>query len=142
MKNLKIFGVAASLLVLAMGCSGQMEGVIRRDAKRIQITYSDSKLSVAELTAVLPDGEQFHGRSERFDREKDMMERNSTANNDASGRFDALLGFQGNSMATLVGNRGNVIKCRFEITDVIMGFSSGGTGMCQISDGRVIDVFF
>ena len=142
MKNLRACGVAVLLLVVAMGCSGQMEGVIRRDAKRIQITYTDSRLSVAELIVFLPDGEQFHGRSEMFDREKDMMERNSTDNNDASGRFDALLGFHGNSMATLAGSRGNVIKCRFKIADVIMGFSSGGTGMCQISDGRVIDVFF
>jgi len=142
MKNLRTFGVAALLLVVTMGCSGQIEGVIRRDAKRIQITYTGSKLSMAELSVVLPDGEQFYGRSEKFDREKDMKERNSTDNNDASGRFDALLGFHGNSMATLAGNRGSLIKCRFKIADVIMGFSSGGAGICQISDGRVIDVFF
>ena len=142
MKNLRAFGVAVLLLVAAMGCSGQIEGVIRRDAKRIQITYTGSRLSVAELTVVLPDGEQFHGRAEKFDREKEMIERNLAAKDDGSGRFDALQGFHGNSMATLAGNRGNLIKCRFKIADIIMGFPSGGAGICQISDGRVIDVFF
>jgi hypothetical protein len=142
MKNLRAFGVAALLLVVAMGCSGQIEGVIRRDAKRIQITYTGSRLSVAELTVVLPDGEQFDGRAEKFDREKEMMDRNLATRDDGSGRFDALQSFHGNSMATLAGNRGNVIKCRFKMADVIMGFPSGGAGICQISDGRVIDVFF
>jgi len=142
MKNLKTYGVAALLLIVMMGCSGQLEGVIRRDAKRIQITYTDSRLSVAELTAVLPDGEQFHGRAEKFDRDKEMMEMNLAAKDDGSGSFDALQGFNGNSMATLAGNRGNLIKCRFKIADVIMGFPSGGAGICQHSDGRVIDVFF
>jgi len=142
MKNLRGLSVAALLLVVTMGCSGQMEGVIRRDAKRIQITYTDSRLSSAELTAVLPDGEQFHGKAEKFDRDKDLMERNTTNTDNISGHFDALQSFHGNSMATLPGNRGNVIKCRFKIADVIMGFSSGGAGICQISDGRVIDVFF
>jgi hypothetical protein len=142
MKNLKTYGVAALLLIVMMGCSGQLEGVIRRDAKRIQIIYTDSRLSVAELTAVLPDGEQFHGRAEKFDRDKEMMEMNLAAKDDGSGLFDALQGFNGNSMATLAGNRGNLIKCRFKIADVIMGFPSGGAGICQHSDGRVIDVFF
>ena len=142
MKNLRTLGVAALLLVVILGCSGQIEGVIRRDAKRIQIIYSDSRLSTAELTVVLPDGEQFHGKSEKFDRDKDMMERNSTNTDNTSGYFDALLGFNGNAMATLTGNRGNVIKCRFKIADVIMGFPSGGAGICQHSDGRVMDVFF
>jgi len=142
MKNLKTYGVAALLLIVMMGCSGQLEWIIRRDAKRIQIIYTDSRLSVAELTAVLPDGEQFHGRAEKFDRDKEMMEMNLAAKDDGSGRFEALQGFHGNSMATLAGNRGNLIKCRFKIADVIMGFPSGGAGICQHSDGRVIDVFF
>ena len=142
MKNLRVLSVAALLLVVTLGCSGQIEGVIRRDAKRIPIIYSDSRLSVAELTVVLPDGEQFHGKSEKFDRDKDMMERNSTNTDNTSGYFDALLSFNGNTKATLTGNRGNFIKCRFKLTDVIIGFPSGGTGICQSTDGRVIDVFF
>ncbi|CAB1057560.1 hypothetical protein D1BOALGB6SA_2313 [Olavius sp. associated proteobacterium Delta 1] len=139
---MKLLIIAAMLLGVTLGCSGQMDGVIRRDAKRIEITYTDSRVSVAELIAVLPDGEHFRGRSERLDRTKEMMETDSTDTDDLSGHFEALQTFPGNTKATLSGNRGNVIKCRFKLTDVIIGFASGGTGLCQISDERVIDVFF
>jgi len=142
MKNLKVLVILSSLFTMTMGCSGQIAGVIRRDAKRIEITYTSSRLTAAELTAVLPDGEQFRGKAESLDRTQDALETASTASSLQSGRFEAVQGFPGNSKATLSGNRGQVIKCRFKITDVIMGFSSGGTGICQISDGRVIDVFF
>ena len=141
MKNLKVFVILSSLFTMTMGCSGQMDGVIRRDAKRIEITYTASRLTAAELTAVLPDGEQFRGKAESLDRTQDALETTSTGSHQ-SGSFEAVQSFPGNSKATLSGNRGHVIKCRFKITDVIIGFSSGGTGICQISDGRVIDVFF
>lgn len=135
-------GVTALLVAVTLGCSGQMDGVIRRDAKRIEITFTDSRVAAAELIAVLPDGEHFRGKSERFDRTQEMVETDSTATDNLSAHFEALQTFHGNAKATLSGNRGNVIKCRFKLTDVIIGFSSGGTGLCQISDGRVIDVFF
>jgi hypothetical protein len=142
MKKTGIFILAGMILTVTMGCSGQMDGVIRRDAVRIAITYTDSRVAVANLMAVLPDGEQFQGKSERLDRTKEMMETNSTDTDGAAGRFGALQTFHGNAMATLSGNRGNVIKCRFMLTDIILGFSGGGMGLCQVSDDRVIDVFF
>jgi hypothetical protein len=140
MKNL-IALVVLSLL-FTMGCAGQIDGIIRRDAKRIEIAYTDSRIAAAELMVVLPDGEQFHGKSQRFDRTKDMMEKGSVGIDDQYGNFGALQSFNGNAQATLSGSRGNVIKCRFKVADAIIGFSSGGAGLCQISDGRVIDVFF
>jgi len=142
MINLKAAIILPLLFTMTMGCSGQMDGIIRRDAKRIEISYTDSRLATAELLVVLPDGESFHGQSERFDRKKDMMDKGSVGIDDQYGNFEALQTFNGNAMATLSGSRGNVIKCRFKVADVIIGFSSGGAGICQISDGRVIDVFF
>lgn len=142
MNNLKALAILSLLFTVAMGCAGQMQGVVRRDANRISIAYSDSRLASAELITVLGDGEQFRGKSERLDRNQDMMKTASTLSQDNSGNFKAVQDFPGNSMATLSGNRGNIMKCRFKIADVIIGFSSGGTGICQVSDGRVIDVFF
>ena len=142
MKNMKASVLLSLIFTMVMGCSGQINGVIRRDAKRIEITYTDSRLTAAELAVVLPDGEQFRGTSEKLDRIQDAMETASTTGSFGSADFEAVKSFPGNSKATLSGNRGNVIKCRFKITDVIIGFSSGGTGICQVSDGRVIDVFF
>jgi len=142
MKKLGVFVLAMIILTATMGCSGQMDGVIQSDAGRIEIMYTDSRVAVAELITVLPDGERFHGKPERLDRTKDMMEAASTGTDDISVHFEALQTFPGNVKATLSGNRGNIIKCRFKLTDVILGFASGGFGICQISDGRVIDVFF
>ena len=142
MKNLKVLIILSMLVTMTVGCSGQIDGVIRRDAKRIEITYTASRLTAAELTAVLPNGEQFRGKAESLDRTQDALETASTASSLQSGSFEAVQSFPGNSKATLSGNRGNVIKCRFKITDAIIGFSSGGVGICQVSDGRIIDVFF
>ena len=142
MNNLRILILAAILSVVTMGCTGTMDGVVQSDAGRIEIMYTDSRVAVAELITVLPDGERFGGKPERLDRTKDMMEAASTGTDDISAHFEALQTFPGNVKATLSGNRGNIIKCRFKLTDVILGFSSGGFGICQISDGRVIDVFF
>jgi hypothetical protein len=142
MKKPGVFILAVIFLTVTLGCTGQMDGVIRRDAARIEITYTDSRFSAAELIAVLPSGEHFLGKSERLDRAKDMMETNPSKTDDIAVHFEALQAFPGNVKATLSGNRGKIIRCRFKLTDVILGFSGGGTGVCQVSDGRVIDVFF
>ena len=142
MKKPGVFIGAVMILTVAVGCTGQMDAIIRRDAKRIEITYTDSRVTVAELLAVLPNGEYFRGKTEWFDRTREMMEADSTNTDDVAIHFEAMQTFAGNVKATLSGNRGATIECRFKLTDVIIGFSGGGVGICQISDGRVIDVFF
>ena len=142
MRNLNAFVLAALLVTATMGCSGKLNGIVRRDAGRIEIVYSDSRISKAELSVVLPDGQRFKGRSEKFDRYKEAAQADDFQVDDVSIHFENLSTFDGNTMASLGGNRGDVIKCRFRVTDTIIGFSSGGVGLCQISDGRVIDVYF
>ena len=142
MKKPVVFIGAVMILTVAVGCTGQMDAIIRRDAKRIEITYTDSRVAVAELLAVLPNGERFRGKSEWFDKTQEMMEADSTDTDEVAIHFEAIQTFSGNVKATLSGNRGGTIECRFKLTDVIIGFSGGGIGLCQISDGRVMDVFF
>ena len=142
MKNLIRLVFPILLLGVMMGCTGKMDGVIRRDASRIDIMYSDSRVSAAELVAVLPDGEHFRGKSEKFDRTKEILETSKTGIDDGSEHFKAVQTFAGNAIATLSGSRGNLIECRFKLADIIIGYSGGGFGICQISDGRIIDVFF
>jgi hypothetical protein len=142
MSSLKGLVVAALILIMVMACSGKMDGVVRRDAKRIDIMYSDSRLKTAELATVLPNGERFNGKSEPYDRNQEVMSADSSTTDDAAVHFEDLQTFAGNVKATLTSDRGNVIECRFKLTDVVIGFSSGGVGICQVSDGRVIDVFF
>ena len=142
MKKKGIFGLTVIVLATTIGCTGTMDGVIRRDAERFQITYTDSRVAAAELIAIMPGGEQFRGKSERLDPQKEIMAARAAGGTDNSASFPALLTFPGNAKASLSGNMGSIMECRFKLTDVIIGFSSGGFGLCQMSDGRVIDVFF
>ncbi len=142
MKTANALMAAVILIMITQGCSGQMSGVVRRDAKRIDIMFTDSRLASAELVTVMPNGERFSGKSESYDKNKEMMSAESTVTDEVAIHFEDLQTFPANAKATLYSDRGNMIECRFKLTDVIIGFSSGGVGLCQVSDGRVIDVFF
>ena len=142
MKTAISFAVAVILVMIHLGCSGKMSGVVRRDARRIDIMYTDSRLTSAELVTVMPNGERFSGKSEAYDKNKEMMSAETKATDDVAIHFEDLQTFPANAKATLTSDRGNVIECRFKLTDTIIGFSSGGVGICQASDGRVIDLFF
>jgi hypothetical protein len=117
-----------------------MKGVVRRDAKRIEVTYTDSRLGKARLQTVLPGGERFEGKIVRTGWMGAQSD-SAVSGNDSTD-FEDVQMFEGNAEATLSGNKGNIMKCRFNLTDSIIGLSSGGFGLCQVTDGRVIDIFF
>lgn len=142
MKKTGIWVLAAMALTAMVGCSGTMDGVIRRDAERIRITYTDSRISKAELITILPNGERFQGRPEKFDAQEDITAAGASHSGAEPANFPAIQTFHGNVKALLSGSKGHQMACRFRLTDVILGFASGGFGLCQISDGRVVDVFF
>lgn len=119
-------------------CSGSFQGVVRKDAQRVSFDYSDSKAGSAAVQVTMPEGERFEGRIERG---TDRTRSNSSTTS-STDRFEVLETFDGNTDAVLSGNRGNIMKCRFQLGDIIVGFSGGGFGICQVSDGRVIDIFF
>jgi len=135
-----MFILVAILLTVQLGCAGSMKGVVRQDAKRIEMTYTDSRLEKASLQTVLPGGERFEGKIVRIGW---MGAQSDPAVSDnESTDFEDVQLFEGNAEATLTGNKGNLMKCRFKLADSIIGLSSGGFGLCQVSDGRVIDIFF
>ncbi len=140
MTTRQIFVLATILLIVQLGCSGSMKGVVRRDAKRIELTYTDSKLGEGSLQTILPDGERFEGQIVRIGSADDQSD--ADVSGSESTGFEEVKLFDGNSEATLSGNKGNIMKCRFNLTDSIIGISSGGFGICQVSDGRVIDIFY
>ena len=132
------FAFIAFFLAVLTACSGTLQGVVRQDARRVSLNYSDSRIGTADIKVALPDGERFAGRVKRGT-EQTARETGVSSNTD---RFEAIETFDGNADAVLSGNRGNIMKCRFNLTDIIIGFSSGGFGICQVTDGRVIDIFF
>ena len=139
MKQCMVLLVVA-LLAVQLGCAGSMKGVVRQDAKRIEMTYTDSRLESARLQTVLSGGERFEGKIARIGW---MGAQSDPAVSDnESTVFDDVQLFEGNAEATLTGNKGNLMKCRFKVADSVIGLSSGGFGLCEVSDGRVIDIFF
>ena len=62
MRRQRAFILIAILVTVQLGCAGSMKGVVRRDAKRIELTYTDSRIGVGVLRTVLPDGERFEGK--------------------------------------------------------------------------------
>ena len=136
--------VALIIISLAglIGCSGNIQGVVRQDAKRMEFAYQESKIGDGSLQTVLPDGERFEGE---FVEVSSYIEQTGLSSTDTSGeiaRYEAVDEYSGNWDAVLHGDRGHMMKCRFKLTDVFMGIAGGGYGICQISDGRVIDLFF
>jgi hypothetical protein len=104
------------------------------------MTYTDMRLGKGILKTVLPGGEHFEGKIVRIGSADAQSV--TTDIDSGSAAFDDVQVFEGNAEATLSGSRGNIMKCRFNLTDSIIGLSSGGFGLCQVSDGRVIDIFF
>ena len=133
-----MYAITAVTLVLMVACSGSLRGVMRKDASRVAFNYSNSQVGNAELRVILPEGERFEGRAERGIN----LTRPKAGTTTSMDRFEAVEEFQGNAEAVLSGDRGNIMQCRFLLTDVILGYKSGGFGICQLSDGRVIDIFF
>jgi len=135
-----MFILVAILLTVQLGCSGSMKGVVRRDAQRVELTYTDSRLGTGILQTVLPSGERFEGKILRIG-SPDVQSDTAVSGSESTAFNDVQL-FDGNAKATLSGNKGNIMKCRFKLADSLIGLSSGGFGICQVSDGRVIDIFF
>jgi len=138
MRQKWLYAITAVTLVLMVACSGSLRGVMRKDASRVAFNYSNSQVGNAELRVILPEGERFEGRAERGIN----LTRPKAGTTTSMDRFEAVEEFQGNAEAVLSGDRGNIMQCRFLLTDVILGYKSGGFGICQLSDGRVIDIFF
>ena len=135
-----MFMMLAILLTVQLGCAGSMKGVVRRDAKRIELTYTDSRPGKGSLQTVLPGGERFEGKIVRIG-SADVQSDTGVSGSEST-VFESVQTFGGNAKATLSGSKGNIMKCRFKLTDSIIGLSGGGFGICQVSDGRVIDIFF
>ena len=138
MTQKRLYAYIAVFIAVMTACSGTMQGVVREDAKRVPFNYSDSSAGTADIQVAMPDGERFEGRVERGTKNT-ALESGATSSSD---RFEAVETFDGNAEAVLYGDRGNIMKCRFHLTDIIIGINGGGFGICQMSDGRVIDIFF
>ena len=134
MRKPVLFFIFTTLVIASMACSGTMRGIDRYSGKRIYFTYQEEKFGSAELQVKMPDGELFIGRN---------IEESTAAKSNAplGHEFPTVDQFQGNTEAFLFGDRGKTMKCKFRLSDTIVGFKSGGFGICETSDGHVVDIY-
>jgi len=127
----------------SLGCAGTMKGIIRQGGIDLPFSYSQAFSGPDTLQTVLPDGERFSGEVVEYGSgAMHTAQAGSTGSGASPNRFDAVEEFKGNKEAVLHGDKGHTMRCRFKVMDIITGFATGGYGICQISDGRVIDLYF
>lgn len=115
-------------------CGGEMTGQIRGTGERVAFIYEQG-MDHDKYTVVI-DGETFSGKA--------VMDGSSTGYGTAvfGGQIGTgtLFGTTNRFVAVLLGNNGNSLNCQMRYADS-SGFTTlGGVGICQHSDGRVIDV--
>ncbi len=135
MKRFLKYSFIGSLTALA-ACGGTMQGVVRGEGTRVQFQYEQG-MDRDFYTAVL-DGETFKGQAVQA----------SATSGSGVGFVDGTTvpvftsTTTGNLVAVLFGDRGSSMRCNMNYADS-SGFTSlGGVGVCQHSDGRVIDVMW
>ena len=131
----KIFTVGLLLIatVALSGCVGEMQGVERGSGKPIKFNFEQG-LDSDVLTANI-NSEDFKGKS---------VQANSSA---FFGNTFGGAGFFGTTsgskyVATLFGSKGSTMRCDLTYADAGGFTGSGGVGVCQHSNGRLIDVMW
>lgn len=141
------------LLVIAVcltlgGCAGTMNGMVRSSGHPVSIAYNQST-DHDDLKVTMPDGETFTGKAVMVGKSTSLgysfgsATASSSKGHYAAGSrsaFGVVNTYTGNMQAVLFGNRGHTMRCNFQYADASGFTADGGIGLCETSDGRVIDV--
>ena len=101
------------------------------------------------MQVTLADGETYKGKVVMAGRSSGVGYGFSSATaKDSQGRtangtgaaFNVVETPTGNMQCVLFGDRGHTMRCSFQYADTRGDTSAGGVGVCETSDGRVIDV--
>lgn len=138
-----------SALISLTGCvsNGTIMGVSQ--GQNVSFDYEQSMFeNGGKLRITMPDGEQYSG--------KFVPNSTSTSGSDFgfvsdSSSFDDFGEFTSFSDSTsissvaeaiLIGDRGNTMKCRFQLSDPDSGMNGGGIGDCKTSKNQNVAVSF
>lgn len=136
----KILFLAAVAGVTA--CSGTMQGVFRGTGEPVQFAYEQG-LDSDTLTANI-NGEAFQGKAVMRGASSFVGTTfgTATAGNATAFGTSTIVGTSttGSFVAVLLGSRGSSLSCQLQYADSSGFTTSGGVGVCQHSDGRVIDI--
>jgi hypothetical protein len=127
-RQIRLIGLPV-LIFAFLACTGTMKGIDRYSGKRVYFSYEDQKFGSGEIKVTMPDGERFVGR---------IIDEPLA---DEQKKYPNVYEFPGNTNVFLQGDRGGNMRCKFRLSDTILGFKSGGYGLCETEDGRLIDMF-
>ena len=134
--------LGAFLMATLSACGGNMQGVVRGTGQPVTFAYEQG-LSSDSLTAEI-DGEAFAGKAVMRGASTTVGTAFGTATAGTTTAFgtSTLIGssYTGDFVATLIGNRGSTLSCLLQYADSSGFTTAGGVGVCQHSDGRVIDI--
>jgi len=129
---LKSFIAASALGITLSACSGNMQGMVRGTGEPVAFSYEQG-MSSDSLTATI-DQEVFVGKS--------VMRGSSTAIGNVGLSTLVASSYTGDFVAKLLGNRGSTLSCELQYADSSGLTTAGGVGVCQHSDGRLIDIIW
>ena len=128
--------VAGSAFALLVACGGTMDGVVRGDGTRVTFTFEQGM--DRDFYHATIDGENFKGQAVQADA------RTAVGIGVAAGTAVPVItsSSSGNFVAVMFGDRGSTMRCNMNYADS-SGFTTfGGVGVCEHSDGRVIDIMW
>jgi len=158
--------VVAVAALAAGGCtaSGKINARITRpdSGATVVMRYQSQRFTNnGTLTATMPDGEQFSGRYLQVTADTDADALDPYWGgwgvgwdgwgpwSDDYGPWIAgadmptfIRNYSGKVIATLLGDRGGRMRCRFHLAEPEQGMSGGGLGECQTGSGQRIDASF
>lgn len=134
--------VFAAAVLFVAGCSGTMQGSVRGTGERVQFAYQQG-MDSDQLSAVVG-SESFKGKAVMRNASVTQGTVYSPFGNNGMGSFANVTGTStsGDFAAVLFGSRGSSLNCQLQYADPSGFTGSGGVGVCQHSDGRVIDVMW
>lgn len=155
------------LIIAAMSCSlfltgcmtGTMQAMVRDSGERIPMTYKQG-MSHDDLVVTMPGGEVFEGKAVEVGSSSAFV--NTFGRGTSSGTatmfgsmgsqfgtytgaantsaFSVVSSHTGNFAAVLFGDKGHTMRCQLQYADDSGLTNLGGVGVCETSDGRVVDV--
>ena len=125
---------AGCTITLLAACGGTMDGVVRGEGTHVTIRYEQGMdRDFYEMTV---DGENFQGQAIQADA------RTGFGVGFAAGTAVPVVtsSTSGSFVAVMFGNQGSTMRCNMNYADSSGFTTSGGVGVCQHSDGRMIDI--
>jgi len=110
-----------------------MQGVVRGEGTRVSLQYEQGVDRDFYTTTI--DGETFKGQAIQADAR-------SGIGTTTSGETAFFSSSSGNVVATMFGDKGSTLRCNMNYADSTGFTTAGGVGVCQHSDGRLIDVMW